>query len=67
MIGTVGAVPSWIGWIGAVLSLWLMIGSFQKAPTDNTTFFNYLRPKRFLWGFFLAAASADIILFPHSS
>jgi hypothetical protein len=53
--------------MAAAISAWLIVGAFQKAPSGVSTMFNYLRPKRFLWGCFLAAASADIILFPHSS
>ena len=67
MIGTVATLPVWIGWIGAIISTWLVIGSFQKAPAGDATFFNYLRPKRIMWGLLLAALSADIILYSHSS
>ena len=59
----VGELPVWIGVLGVILSLWLVIGAFRKAPESNPAFFNYLRPKRFLWGIFALVASVDIIFF----
>ncbi|MEL7517234.1 MAG: hypothetical protein AAFY74_19190 [Pseudomonadota bacterium] len=59
----VGELPVWIGVLGAILSLSLVIGAFRKAPESDPAFFNYLRPKRFLFGIFALAASVDIIFF----
>ncbi len=59
----VGERPIWVGAFGSIVGIWLMIGAVQKAPESDPTFFNYLRPKRFIAGIFILAASVDIIFF----
>ena len=59
----VGELPFWVGAFGSIVGIWLIVSAFQKAPESDPTSFNYLRPKRFIAGIFILAASVDIIFF----